>query len=179
LRRVAGIPLRAREATLAELRTHDLGAGERVPLLTEALELVLGFGAHARINVELKPNVPDPAALARAVSVELRALRQDALARVLLSSFSLAICEALVDLITEVPVAFLYELPPPRLPRGVSAVHPPHVLVDAQVVAALHARGLLVNVWTVNEADRAAVLSDAGVDGIITDDVPSVLGALR
>jgi glycerophosphoryl diester phosphodiesterase len=42
----------------------------------------------------------------------------------------------------------------------------------------MHASGLVVNVWTVNDGARARALADFGVDGIITDDVPRVLSAL-
>jgi glycerophosphoryl diester phosphodiesterase len=52
------------------------------------------------------------------------------------------------------------------------------VLLDAAYIAALHARQLIVNTWTVNDPARARLLAAAGVDGIITDDVPALLDAL-
>lgn len=42
-------------------------------------------------------------------------------------------------------------------------------LVDERFVAAVHARNLPVQVWTVNERDAMERLLDLGVDGIMTD----------
>jgi glycerophosphoryl diester phosphodiesterase len=43
-------------------------------------------------------------------------------------------------------------------------------LVSRAAVERCHARGAAVFVWTVNEPERASELTQAGVDGIITDD---------
>jgi len=67
--------------------------------------------------------------------------------------------------------------PPPKLRHAalqVPAVHRGDVVVDRQLVAAAHAAGLAVHVWTINdEADMEALL-ELGVDGLITD-LPAVL----
>ena len=55
----------------------------------------------------------------------------------------------------------------PEAYRGVA-------VADASVVAAAHACGVAVHVWTVNEVADMEALLDIGVDGIITDR-PSVL----
>lgn len=44
-----------------------------------------------------------------------------------------------------------------------------HLEVDAARIKDAHDRGLVVKVWTVNDADRMNQLIDMGVDGIITD----------
>jgi glycerophosphoryl diester phosphodiesterase len=43
------------------------------------------------------------------------------------------------------------------------------VVVDEGFVAAAHAHGLAVHVWTIDDEDEMAGLADLGVDGIMTD----------
>jgi glycerophosphoryl diester phosphodiesterase len=176
LKRVAGARVLAADASWAELQRHDLGGGARVPSLAAAIELVLGAGK--LLNIELKSDVPDAGALVAAVARMLNAETAAALERVVLSSFSPDICADLCDALPAVAVGALFETIPSALPSGVRAVHPRHVLVDDATVARWHAAHLLINTWTVNDASRAAQLARAGVDAIITDDVPTILAAL-
>jgi glycerophosphoryl diester phosphodiesterase len=62
--------------------------------------------------------------------------------------------------------------------RGHQAINPWDAIVDATLVEAAHARGLAVNVWTVNEPARIRELAAWGVDGIITDTPAAALDAL-
>jgi glycerophosphoryl diester phosphodiesterase len=171
--RVAGCALRAEDAMLEELRAFD------VPSLDDAIDLVLGHGAQrARLNVEVKPDVPDVLVLTHAVARCLEARTPGEQARLLVSSFSSVICEAMLEALPGLDVAFLFEREVDELPEGISAVHPHHALLDAARVAGFHALGLQVNTWTVNDHARARMMADAGVDAIISDDVPVVLGAV-
>jgi glycerophosphoryl diester phosphodiesterase len=176
LARVAGVALRAADSSYAALAAHDLGAGARVPLLDEALSLVLGAGL--RLNVELKADVPDIDALVAAVLRCVRARPAHELERVLFSSFDAEVCSELHSLAPELPVGFLCEHVLERGPPGMAAVHAPHALLTQAATEQLHAAGLLVNTWTVNDPGRARKLASFGVDGIITDDVPAVLAVL-
>jgi glycerophosphoryl diester phosphodiesterase len=49
-----------------------------------------------------------------------------------------------------------------------------HNLITAEYVAAAHAHGLLVEVWTVDDVDSLRRLSRYGVDGVITDKAAAV-----
>lgn len=176
LERVSGLPVAATAAALAELRVLDVGEGEHVPLLEEAMALVLGHGK--LLNVELKPDVPNPQALVERVAAIVNARSASEREAILISSFSARMCSALTAALPGVAVAFLFEHAPDQLPGGISAVHPHHGLADAEAIARCHEQGLAVNVWTVNDVARARALAAAGADGIVTDDVPLVLGAL-
>lgn len=46
---------------------------------------------------------------------------------------------------------------------------PDYELVDAELIAAAHAKGMQVIPWTVNTADEMRALIELGVDGLITD----------
>lgn len=176
LRRVAGAGAVVATTPLSELQRHDLGEGERVPVLDEAMDLVLGAGA--LLNIELKPDVPDPQALVAAVASRALARSAAERARVIFSSFGARLCVALQAAVPGAAVAFLFERAGAVLPPGIAALHPRHALATREALAGWQAAGLIVNAWTVNDPDLARALSAAGVDGIITDDVTLVLGAL-
>ena len=59
------------------------------------------------------------------------------------------------------------------------AIHPHYSMVNSELVQAAHAKGLQVNVWTVNGASEVRRLQDLGVDAIISDDPRRVSEALR
>lgn len=177
LLRVAGVAHEVANLSLPELERCDLGDGERVPRLQDALELVLGSGAV--LNIELKPDVPDVVALIRAVVAELQRRGAAELQRVLLSSFSPSMCRMLCAALPVVAVALLFDRTAAEAPPGSRALHPHHALATPDSVQRWHTAGLRVNVWTVNEPERARELAAFGVDGIITDDVPLIGAALR
>ncbi|MFW3172404.1 glycerophosphodiester phosphodiesterase [Geodermatophilus sp. CPCC 206100] len=52
-------------------------------------------------------------------------------------------------------------------------------LVDERFVAAAHARGLQVHVWTVNTEEEATTMLDLGVDGVMTDRPALLRGLLE
>lgn len=171
----AGTPVEA--FTLAELRRLDAGswfdarfAGERVPTLSELLELVRG---RAGVHLELK----DPG---RHPGVE----RQVAAALgpdddVLVQSFDHASVRRLRAHAPDVPVGLLTaERPSAGLLRraaGFAAeVNPALAVLDPEVVDAVRAHGLRTSVWTVNAPDDLRRVVALGVDAVITD-VPAAL----
>ena len=85
----------------------------------------------------------------------------------------------------QVPLGLIYPTDSVRLLRkpwaapllSAYALHPRDSVVSRDLVRKAHMRGLAVNVWTVNDAQQASRLSELGVDGIITDDVPLVRSA--
>jgi glycerophosphoryl diester phosphodiesterase len=62
---------------------------------------------------------------------------------------------------------------------GAVGIHPARDLVDPAMVRSWQVRGLLVNVWTVNQPEEAHELGRAGVDALITDDPATIVGALE
>jgi glycerophosphoryl diester phosphodiesterase len=59
------------------------------------------------------------------------------------------------------------------------AAHRHSRATDRLTIAAEHARGRRVNVWTVNDADRMRELILLGADGLITDEVGLARQAVR
>lgn len=168
-----------------QVRAVRIGEGERVPLLDEVIDLVVGAGL--RLNVEVKPDVPDRRALARAVATTLARRRSSEREAMVLSTFDAVVLGTLRRHVRDVPVAFLFDRPNTGLLRGAVArrilrpdgLHPHEALCTPARLRRWKARGLFVTPWTVNDPERARALAELGVDALITDDVPALLAALR
>jgi glycerophosphoryl diester phosphodiesterase len=170
---------------LADLRVRDLPS--HVPLLEAALDAC----ASGVVNVEVKngPHEPgfDPDELAAREVAALLAVQPDRLAAgaLIVSAFTPATLDAVVATAPEVPVGLLtvpafdqQQALGLAIERGYAALHPHHEAVTEALAGAVHAAGLLLNTWTVNEPDVAVWLAACGVDAVITDRVADVTAAV-
>jgi glycerophosphoryl diester phosphodiesterase len=174
--RLGGRPEQVRALTYDELRTIDLGGGERIP----TLEAVLAALGPLLVNIELKTaptwggRIVDDG-LAAAVSDLV--FRKSAQERILVSSFDPLLLARFRLHAPRVATGLLFAHDQARPYRQAwaaplvrpTAVHPESVLVDARAVARWHARGLGVHVWTVDDAAEVRLLCALGVDAIITN----------
>ncbi|CAN5171085.1 glycerophosphodiester phosphodiesterase [soil metagenome] len=177
LARVAGRQLRVDQLRMAELRRIDLGEGQTFASLAEVLDAL----PDARFNIDIK-TMDAAAAAAEASSAA------DATDRVLVTSFDEKRRRAAVDLLPGVASSasaarLVQALSGARLGisaltrralAGLVAVQAPERMngirvISPRTVAAFHAVGVEVHVWTVNDPVEMARLLDLGVDGIITD----------
>jgi len=180
LLRTTGRDARVDELRLAEIRKLDAGIwkgaewrGERVPTLAEVLATV---PAGRRIFVELKAAEGLVPALRRVI--EAGPIMP---AQAVLISFEEGILSEAKRALPDCDALFLADAPegePGKLSKliqfcrsrgfdglGVSADWP----IDAAMVERLRAENLQLNVWTVNDARRAAEFAAAGVTSITTD----------
>jgi glycerophosphoryl diester phosphodiesterase len=163
-------------APWAELATLDAGAwfdpafrGERVPRLADVLDLVAG---RARVNVEIKSGRD-----VGAIEPRLAALAQarGAFDWLVFSSFHHAAVRNLRAAAPAATIGILWDRGPARDALALAAelaaryLVPNRTLVDAGLVAAAHARGLGVWVWTVNDVEEMRRLVALGVDAIFSD----------
>jgi glycerophosphoryl diester phosphodiesterase len=172
LKRVAGDPRRLEELSFAEVRRLDVGSwfvppfpGERVPTLTEVIDLCRG---KIRLNIELKFFGPDRRLVKEVVDI---VRQQHFESECLITSLNY---DALVEV----------KQREPRLRTGIIVAHAlgdiNRLQVDALSVRAdfltdplihsAHRDGKEVHVWTVNEARQMFGLMKRGVDNIITSD---------
>lgn len=185
--RVADADLCVPDAPLAALRALDVGAwkgaryrGERIPLLAEVLEALPG----AVVNVELKSRGRDLRLAQAAARVVERA---GAGGRVLVSSFDWRLVVAFRLAAPHVPVGLLFEgghrwrlrLWAALRLLGPSAVHPDRSLVTEARARRWRARGLAVNVWTVDDGAEARALAKLGAAALITNVPARIREALR
>jgi glycerophosphoryl diester phosphodiesterase len=196
--RVAGSRQTVAASTLAEVKAWDagtvfvdgrgerpfVGQGHRVPTLDE----ILGELPKVRVNVDLKASAPE---LAERFLEIVR--RHDAEQRVVAASFhrgplrrlraagwrgeySLARMEFVAAWL--VPRALTQKSPP-----GARAQIPTHAgpfsISTRRFVEKLHALGLKIDYWTINDPDEAKRLVALGADGIMTDDPARIVPAVR
>jgi glycerophosphoryl diester phosphodiesterase len=168
-----------REHTLAEIRKLDAGAwfggafaGERVPTLAEALDLLatLGMG----FNLEVKPC---PGRERETASVALKMVRQrwpETASTPVISSFAPESLRAARDVAPELPRGYLFDaLPSDWVAQaealGCRTVHPGVKHLTQAQVGMAKAAGYPLLVWTVNDPAQAATIVAWGVDSVITD----------
>jgi len=170
------------------VRRARIGGVEPVP----AFEEVLGTWPDLRVNVDVKS-----AAAAAPVSAAIERTR--AHDRVCVASFSRARRRATLALLSR-PVATSAARSEvtgvvlgarSRLPalvrqavRDVDVLQVPEQdgrvrVVDPRTIAAAHAAGVDVHVWTVNDVPSMHRLVDAGVDGLVTDRADLLRDVLR
>ncbi len=178
--RVAGTSVRARTASLADLRRIDVGTGERIPLLADLLDLASARGG--LVNVELKGDDVNRAALVRATMQVVRDSKAMK-ARVLYSTFDVAMFlmlrAARVATAQAAPVGLLLETSSAeRFARrgwmkaiSPNAVHPPHHALSASFASRIKSTGAVLNVWTVDATADLLRMNELGVDGVVSNDV--------
>lgn len=161
---------------IVELAAVDLPT--HVPSLAEALDAC----GDLIVNIEIKnwPEDPDfdPG---EAVADEVVALLagQSRHERILVSCFHRPTIDRVRTAEPRLATAFLHAradmaaAASEAVEHGHGSIHPWDRLVTAEGVAAAHARGLRVNVWTVDDPDRMATLAAWSVDGIVTN-IPDV-----
>jgi glycerophosphoryl diester phosphodiesterase len=176
LARLGGRPERVDALSFAELREVRLPGGARIPTLAEAFE---ACGPDLLVNVELKAGGVSSARLAALADRVADVLERTGTAsRVLVSSFSPIAVGLWMRRARAVPAALLFERAAPVPLRRAwaapwlrpSALNPERALCTAARVAAWHARGYAVNVWTVDGEADVRACRDMGVDGVITND---------
>ena len=186
--RTAGESLRIPDSPLAALRALDVGAmkgdafrGERIPLLEEALDAV----PRGIVNVELKSRGGRDLRLAQAAARVIA--RAGAAPRVIASSFDWRLLLAFRLAAPDVPVGLLFDGERAWRARtwvatrlfAPAAVHPDRALVTGARLRAWTARGLAVNVWTVDDPADAAWLSRDGATALVTNVPARVREAVR
>lgn len=174
------------EMTLDQLKRLDAGAwyseefaGQRIPTLDEVFD---SFGDNLLINVEIKspPESVDRLGKELADCVRRHNMRE----RIIVSCFDPVILRRVKQIMPKVLRGFLYV---PNMPAAHNlpakeqwheARHPLHVMVDEGYMKWARAQGYYVNVWTVNDPERALELRRLGVNTIMTDDPASIISAL-
>jgi glycerophosphoryl diester phosphodiesterase len=160
------------------LRTLDAGMGEKIPTLSEVMDLI---SARVGLNIELKGGgVVAPVA---ALVTEYQDRRPAWHGRIMLSSFDASQIEELAAHERDFSLGLAFEddaesaLARARDLEAYS-VNPSMAQVTAELVDAAHTAGMKVFVFTVNEPRDIASMQKLNVDGVFSD-YPDRVIALR
>ncbi len=165
-----------RDHSLTELQALDLGNGEGVPTLQELVGWAIGRvgvmadvkepGWQRQIGEALEPLPPEQKVVPGADEEGRRRFRE---------------LFPLLPLSTSVDRTALPEIDGILARVDTEAVTPEHPLVTRERVDALHARGIRVYVWTVDDLDLMRRLAGFDVDGLISNraDLLGELGVLE
>ncbi|MEU1864551.1 glycerophosphodiester phosphodiesterase [Streptomyces gardneri] len=170
--------------TSAQINALDAGSwfapaykGVRIPTLAAQLADLRVRGGRLLLDITGTRGKADIARIIRTVR------EQKMMDRVLVQSFFPESLRQVRALAPEVPRALLraeLDADPVAVTKdlGVKAynVSDKALATRPELVAELHAAGVKVNVWTVNDPARWRALADLGVDGIITDRATELAG---
>ncbi|MFG7943894.1 glycerophosphodiester phosphodiesterase [Streptomyces cacaoi] len=188
-------PWKVSDFTLKEIRSLDAGGwfdsrykGEKVPTLDQFLDRV--DHNRQRLLLELKSPELYPG-IERQTLRELGSegwLGRSHRSKLIVQSFNADAVKRVHHYRSEVKTGFLGTPKPEELnsyARFADQINPSYQDVSESYVKAVHAvrgphhRPLEVFTWTVNDAATARKVTDAGVDGIISNKPDVVTGALR
>ncbi len=179
--RTTGAPGVASDLPWAALSRLDAGSWHSLPFAGEPLphlDTIARFCQRngCALNIEIKPTAGRETVTGRAVAAAAQRLWAHATPRPLLSSFSVDALAAAAQAAPDLTRALLLDtLGPGWLDTaqalGCAAVVFNHRLLDAATIGSMQANRLRALAFTVNDADRAAELVGAGIDGLITDAV--------
>jgi len=153
----------------ASLRRLDAGQGEPIPTLRDALDLI---EQRVGVNIELKSW--DGCAAAVAACLRDYLAEGWPASKLMVSSFHLPELWEFKQLLPDVPLGMLYCGVPldwagQATELGARALNISAEFVDPKLIADAHARGLKLNVYTVNDPDDLGQMRALGVDGVFTD----------
>ena len=181
LARTTGEPGLGGERRWEELSRMDAGswhsrlyAGEPLPTLKTVATFLQRNGF--ALDLEIKPTPGTEAHTGAVVANEVARLWHGQPRVPLLSSFQPEALRAARDSVPALPRALLLDALPPdafdmALELRCVAMITHHKLMDAPLLARIHAAGMRAMVYTVNEPERAQLLQSWGIDGLVTDAV--------
>ncbi len=171
----------AAQLNWSELSRLDAGGWHGRSFAGEPLPSLDGIAAYCirngfALNIEIKPTPGDEARTGRTVAAEALRLWAGEPVQPLLSSFQPEALKAARDAAPSLPRALLIDTLrdgwfDEALALGCAAVVTNFRIMEASLIAKLHAANLRAVVYTVNDATEAHRLVALGIDGIITDAV--------
>jgi glycerophosphoryl diester phosphodiesterase len=168
--------------TLRQLKQLDAGswfhpdfAGERIPELTEVLNLI---DDRAFVNIEIKPHSHEDHNPADAIENQIIELIRHRMIEdfILITSFDPNILQRLIKINPTCALGLISRQPADvntiDMCRRIKAVswHPNHQILTLEQVKMMHAQGFRVFPYNADSAEEIKRVIDMGVDGVISSD---------
>jgi len=177
LTRTTGSRKAVADLTYPQLLRLDAGswfspvyAGEPIPTLEQALDVLDGTGTGLLLEVKHPARYPG---IAADIARTLRARRGYVESgQCIVQSFDHAVMRDVARLLPEVPIGLLGHPPVRRLPAlatWASHINPRHRRATPAYVDAVHAAGMSCLVWTADRAGDMQRAIECRVDGVITN----------
>ncbi len=157
------------DKTLNELKSLDAGEGEKIPLLSEVLDLISG---RIKVNIELKgPNTAKSVNKLIEYYIKKRSWNYEDF---LISSFNMKELRIFRNLNTKVKIGILMKKKPVEYNQVVKEIEAHSInlhfkSVTGEFVEDAHRNGLKVYTWTVNDFSDIKKMKELKVDGIFSD----------
>lgn len=163
-----------REMTLDELKKLDFGDGEKIPTLEEVLKF-------AKNNIFLNIEIKEPDIVDKVVG---QIETYDMVDEVIISSFYHNALVKAKELNPGITTAPLFMHRPVSIANLASitqseGLHPWFEYADKSFVNEAHKKNIFVNVWTVDDEETMRKMVKIGVDGIITNDIETLVEVLN
>ncbi len=174
-----------REMNFDVFKQFDFGSyfnydfeGTKAPSLDELLSLCENQDM-STLNIEIKPSLEHDVSVVRKTIDMVK--EHGLFDKLLISSFSSHMLVEAKKVDRACPTAYLYSADKKETYRmmfraadfarelGCCALHPQLIYVNQKYIDDAHAKGIKVNVWTVNKEKDIIRLAQMGVDGLITD----------
>jgi len=152
-------------------------AGEKIPSLSDAIDLILS--RNLALNLEIKPSPGEDRATATKAIEKLSEVWPSA-ATLVLSSTSIEALKVARDLAPQWKRGLIAHISPPNWRElfaelGCASLHCAASAATPSLIDEVHEAGYKLLTWTVNRPTTAATLFKNGVDGIFTDDPAAMI----
>ena len=183
LKRMTGVSGFVRNRSLNIIKNLDLISKNgfqknKIPLLTETLELVRDY--NGLINIDIKKDMLNKNQLERKILGHIKDFKLDE--QVIISSFNPIVLKAIKTENPKIKTGFIYKNRPYAWfsnSKYYDSLHPNYSFINRKFLETAKSKGKTVHVWTVDRGEEIKYFLDLGVEAIITNRPEVAVGIIK